>query len=257
MLRHYVSPVHDDWDEHLDAAEFAINNAWQESVCNTPFFLNSGQHPLTPASAEIDTKSPPAKAFTEELQAAVELAKQSWQSAQAKQAEYANQNRREVIYQVGDQLLLSTKNVRLKSPGAKKLLPKWIGPYKVTHKVGKVAYQLDLPGNLKIHDVFHVSLLHPYLSDGTVQPPPPILIEGEEEFEVDRILDHRDKRLKKGTTREYLVKWTGYGPEHHTWEPEKNMQNCHATVDTYWKSVQGMASVHDKVSWKSKQRKRK
>ena len=164
----------------------------------------------------------------------------------------ANQKRREVIYQVGDQLLLSTKNVRLKSPGAKKLLPKWIGPYKVTHKIGKVAYQLDLPSNLKIHDVFHVSLLHPYLSDGTVQPPPPILIEGEEEFEVDRILDHRDKRLRKGTTREYLVKWTGYGPEHHTWESEKNMQNCHATVTRTGSQckawLQSMTRCHGKVS---------
>ena len=90
MLRHFVNPVHDDWDEHLDAAEFTINNSWQESIRNTPFFLNSDQHPLTPASADIDTKSPAAKAFTEDLQAAVELAKESWQSAQNRQAAYAN-----------------------------------------------------------------------------------------------------------------------------------------------------------------------
>ena len=129
MLRHFVNPVHDDWDEHLDAAEFAINNSWQESVCNTPFFLNSGQHPLTPATADIDTESPAAKAFTEELQAAVELAKESWQSAQDRQAAYANMKRRDITpYKVGDQLLLSTKNVRLKSPSARVLLPKWIWP---------------------------------------------------------------------------------------------------------------------------------
>ena len=64
MMRHYVSPTQDDWDEHLNAAEFAINNAWHESVCNTPFFLNSGQHPLTPASVDVDTKVPAAKSFT-------------------------------------------------------------------------------------------------------------------------------------------------------------------------------------------------
>ena len=109
MLRHYVSPTHDDWDEHLDAAEFAINNAWQESVRNTPFFLNSGQHPLTPASADLDTKAPAAQAFTEDLQAAVELAKTSWQSAHDRQAEYANQKRLEVTYNVDDEVLLSGK----------------------------------------------------------------------------------------------------------------------------------------------------
>ena len=111
---------------------------------------------------------------------------------------------------MGTQLLLSTKNVRRKNPGARKLLPKWIGPFKVIKQVGKVAYQLDLPNNLKLHDVFHVSLLQEYRSDGTVQPPPPMLIEGEEEFEVDRILDHRDKSVNsRRTSREYLVKWFG------------------------------------------------
>ena len=68
---------------------------------------------------------------------------------------YANSQRRDVVpFMVGSQMLLSTKNVRLKNPGARKLLPKWIGPFKLIKQVGKVAYQLDLPSNLKLHDVF-------------------------------------------------------------------------------------------------------
>ena len=63
------------------------------SVCNTPVFLNPGQHLLMPASANSDTKSPAAKAFTEKLQAAVELAKESWQGAQNRQAAYAMKRR--------------------------------------------------------------------------------------------------------------------------------------------------------------------
>ena len=84
--------------------------AWHESVCNTPFFL--GQHPLTPASVDVDTKVPTAKAFTEDLQAAVDLAKVSLRSAQTPQAEYANQKQREVNYEVGQALLLSTLKLR-------------------------------------------------------------------------------------------------------------------------------------------------
>ena len=84
MLRHYVSPVRDDWDELLDAAEIAVNNAWQESIRNTPFFLNYGQHPPTPLSVDVDTKAPAAKAFTGDLVQAEELAKESWRSAQAR-----------------------------------------------------------------------------------------------------------------------------------------------------------------------------
>ena len=82
MLKHFVSPTQDDWDEHLDAAEFAINNARQESVQNTPFMLNSRQHPLTPASVQVDHQVPAAKSFTTDLQEAVERAKAAWASAQ-------------------------------------------------------------------------------------------------------------------------------------------------------------------------------
>ena len=178
MFRHFVSPTQDDWDEHVDAAEFALNNAWQESVKNTPFMLNSCQHPLTPASVQVDCKVSAAKAFSEDLQAAVEQAKEAWASAQQRQAQYADQKRREVSHKVGNSLMLSTKNIRLKSHGARTLLPKWIGPHKLRKRVGTVAYQMDLPKELKIHDVFRVPLLHPYTSDGTIQPPPPILIEG-------------------------------------------------------------------------------
>lgn len=58
MLRMYVAPSQDNWDDLLASAEFAVNNAWQESVRNTPFFLNHGQHPLTPLSEVVESQSP-------------------------------------------------------------------------------------------------------------------------------------------------------------------------------------------------------
>jgi hypothetical protein len=58
MLRHYVSLVQDDWDELLDCAEFAVNNAWQESIKNTHFFLNFGQHPRTPIGRSAENQGP-------------------------------------------------------------------------------------------------------------------------------------------------------------------------------------------------------
>ena len=47
MLRQYVNPIHDNWDEQLGMAEFVINDAWQECVRQTPFMLNLGQHPFS------------------------------------------------------------------------------------------------------------------------------------------------------------------------------------------------------------------
>ena len=64
---------------------------------------------------------PAAKDFSEDLQASVRMAKQAWTSTQQRQAQYANQKRCDVTCKVGDALLLSTKNIRPKTPGAKKL----------------------------------------------------------------------------------------------------------------------------------------
>ena len=117
----------------------------------------------------METKAPAAKAFTGELAEAVESANQAWRSAQDRQAMYASKHRDVEPFKVGTQLLLRTKNVRLKNRGARKLPRKWIGPFKVIKQVAKVAYQLDLPSNLKLHDVIHVFLLQEYhRSYGTV-----------------------------------------------------------------------------------------
>ena len=247
MLRHYVSPVQDDWDELLDCAEFAVNNAWQESIKNTPFFLNFGQHPRTPTGRSAVSQVPAANDFVNRLEQAVSTAKMSLLAAQDRQKSFADQRRRDVVYEVGQQVLLSTQNFRLANPGSRKLLPKWVGPFQILARIGQVAYKLDMPANLKMHNVFHVSLLKPHRSDGRVQPPPPpILLESSLEYEVERLLDHR--HVKRGRTRtrnQFLVKWLGYGPEHNTWEPESNLTHCEELLANYWtwirSSRQGVA----------------
>ena len=162
MLRHYVSPTHDDWDQHLAAAEFAVNNSIHESTNSTPFKLNYGQNPLTPASLRIPrAESPCALKVTTTLQERLTRAKKFLEAAQQRQKRYADEKRRDEEFAVGQQVMLSTRNISLKNPGSPKLMPKWIGPYPVAKRIGKVAYQLDLPTTLRIHDVFHASLLEP------------------------------------------------------------------------------------------------
>ena len=88
--------------------------------------------------------------------------------------------------------------MRLKSsPTAKrKFLPKLIGSFKVQRKVNAVAYELELPECMRIHNVLHCSLLKPYHSDGSYQPPSLSVFDDEHvQYTVERILDHRDKVL--------------------------------------------------------------
>jgi hypothetical protein len=140
---------------------------------------------------------------------------------------------------VGEEVMLSTKNISLRRVGdattTPKLMPKWVGPFKVVQTIGKAAYKLELPPTLKIHNVFHVSLLKPYRSDGSIQPPQPLICEGEEWFVVEAILDHKERKYGQGVRREYLIKWANYGREHNSWEPESSV--CELELfPLYWEA---------------------
>jgi hypothetical protein len=237
-LRHFVSPHQRDWDLKLPAAEFAINDTYQASIGTTPFFLTYGQHPLTPVRAvEARTNVPAAIDFVLTIRESVKRAKQLMLAAQQRQKAYFDRKRRDVVFEPGQQVFLSTQHIRLKSIGTQKLLPRFIGPFAVVQRIGENAYKLQLPANLKMHPVFHVSLLKPYRSDGRYQPPPPPIHvddDGELWYEVEAVLQHRELKRGKRTMTQYLIKWKGYGHEHNTWEPEKNLTP--SALRSYWDS---------------------
>ena len=86
------------------------------------------------------------------------------------------------------------RNITLIARGTRKLLPRFIGPYGVVQRVGEFAYKLNLPAKMRLHKVLHVSLLAKYDADGTYQPPPPVLVNDELEYEIERFLDHRSPK---------------------------------------------------------------
>jgi hypothetical protein len=225
-----------EWDDHLSMVEFAINNSHHSSTKYTPFFMNYGQHPLTPLALEVikESKLPTAYKFTCDMRNILQEAKANLEAAQDRMKSYADKHRQEKSYQEGDQVLLSTKNLNPKY-GTKKLFPKYIGPYTITKTIGDKAYELELPANMKVHNVFHTSLLKEWKGGKLPHPPPPVEINGELEWEVEEILLHREIKKGKSKRLEYYVKWAGYGPEHSTWEPERNLQNSVEALELYWK----------------------
>jgi hypothetical protein len=243
MLRHYVMDSRQrGWEESLAAVEFAINNSYHESIGTTPFRANGGRDPRLPLMIPDDCETPAAKEFAEILQDELRRAKKCLEAAQQRQKHYADARRREATFEVGANVLLRTTNLKLRTAGdtstTTKLLPKWVGPFEITQKVGEVAYKLDLPDSWRIHPVFHVSLLKPYLtdSDSRLQPPTPEIIDGEAYFQIERIVDHRLKRQGRRVSREYLIRWKGFGPEHNSWEPERLIAESEAgrTLKDYW-----------------------
>ena len=238
-LRHYVCPDQDDWDEWLPMVEFAINDSKNESTGETPFFLNYARHPRMPIELQLAGAgkrpkqgrppevplAPAVQKFTADMQLALSRAKQLLQAAQDRQKAYADKKRRHVEFSVGQLVLLNTKNIKLKHPGSMKLMPRWIGPFKVVKCVNEVAYKLELPETMsRLHPVFHVSLLKPYRDSGLRQPPPPVLVDEEGAlWRVDTLLERRERKCGRKKITEYLVKWSGFSHEHNTWEPAKNI----------------------------------
>ena len=240
MLRHWVSPKQDNWDELLDCAEFAVNNAYNLSVKSTPFRLNYGQDPLTPLSLEVPTRMPKAGDFVHEMRESLKAAKLALSAAQNSQKQYYDASRRPQEFVVGQKVLLRTTNLKFKGEKkgrlTKKFLPKWVGPFRVLERIGPLAYRLDLPPSMPVHNVFHTVLLKPFHESVLHQTPPlPVSIEGFDEFEVEAIVAYKVKKgRKKGSTfREFLVKWVGYGEENNSWEPESHLTSAREMVRAY------------------------
>jgi hypothetical protein len=87
----------------------------------------------------------------ESILTVVKSAKDALHAAQQRQAVAANRWRREMNIAVGDSVFLSTANIKLKFKGLPKLLPRWVGPFKVLEQINPVAFRLKLPSSLKIH----------------------------------------------------------------------------------------------------------
>ena len=205
-------------------AEFAYNNSYQETIRTTPFYANYGINSeyqlITQMMTEKITSATGMKELHDTLRA--EMA-----TAQLQHKENYDQHRKpDPNLKSEDMVWLLPCNIHTIRP-SKKLDWKKIGPFKITTKIGSNAYKLDLPPSMRIHNTFHISLLEPYEDNkfpSQVQaPPPPILIEGEDEYELDEIIDSRLHYNKL----QYRAKWTGYPPEHDkVWYPASNFEHA-------------------------------
>ena len=137
------------------------------------------------------------------------------------------------IYKIGDQVWLSTDNLRMLNRASKKLTEKWISPYEIS-SVMPNAVELRLPKTLRIHPVVNISRVKPYLGPLPGQPVScPGLIhvteDRDEEYEVDAIIDSRIYKRKL----QYLVHWKGYDESERTWEPVSNLKNSPKIVEQF------------------------
>ena len=177
----------DDWEQWLPLASAVHNNQKNATTGLSPNQILLGYKtelmPTTIPSMNNERAEDRIKTMTKRRAQAIEALNKAAQSEHIPL----------VQYNTGDQVWLEATNLCFPLQ-ATKLNPKRYGPFKIIKEISPIVYQLNLPPAWKIHDVFHSSLLSPYQETTAHGPnftrPPPDLIDGEEEFEVECIKGH-------------------------------------------------------------------
>jgi hypothetical protein len=146
--------------------------------------------------------------------------------AQSRQKSYADPKRRDVSFEVGDHVYLKVSPLRgMKRFHIKgKLSPRYVGPYPIVSRVGKVAYRLELPPELTgVHPVFHVSQLRKCVVIEKRVPAKALDVQETLEYPV-RILDWAEKLTRNTTTRFCKVLWSNHSEREATWEKESALR---------------------------------
>lgn len=216
-LRIFCDYLQDDWADLLSVAEFASNATFHSAIGMSPFYANYGYNPRMSIDIFDDPRGS-AMERLENIHDAHELAKDHINKAIRQYVYWANKKREPAPeFEVGERVWLIRRYVKTIRPSTK-LDAKKLGPFTVAERINPMAYKLDLPGTMRIHPVFHVSLLEKYIENRHPQraipePPPPIIEEGHERYIAEQILD---SRLHHGVL-EYWIHWQGYGVEDRTW----------------------------------------
>jgi hypothetical protein len=217
-LRAFCNYEQDNWFDMLPMGEFSHNNSTSASTDASPFYLNSGYNPrmddFTP------TAVPSATFRLEELQDARIEASTMLANAQQRYKANADTSRgTDLPFSVGDKVWLNRDNIRsLRQKN--KLDHRRIGPFSITEEIGNNAYKLSLPTSMRIHNVFHASLLEPYIQpthpSATMNPPPLPIPTPNDVLAIPTINHILDSKLENGNIV-YLVCWKNTDTSDNTW----------------------------------------
>jgi hypothetical protein len=228
----FASILNNDWDKNLPILEFALNNSISVSTGFTPYFLAFGFEPRVFPEEYLFQATGLPHSLLSVLHQSIISAKSALEWSQQEQTKHYNNRRKQApSYSVGDVVLLSSDGIHWPaySDSPSSAIPKFYGPFQVLAVDNeKENVTLMLPDSLaktRLHPVFHVSKLKPFhdrldaFPDFVESFSRPQAVssnqEGEELFEIDRILNKRIRNKHP----EYLVHFKGYPDSHAQWEP--------------------------------------
>jgi hypothetical protein len=252
-LRHFVAADQRDWPQYLPFIEFALNDMYRETIQSTAFRMNRICLPRNPFSAltqlvhgKIQPKSELSgwmgmSKIEDGQRTALEAHERfSWARKCVHMAKDKMKERhdRNVVdghlYEVGQLVWLNIRNISIRHPSLRqKLLPKFLGPLKILEIIGRSAVKLDLPTALRVHPTISVSLIKPFMARAGIAVPP-IVINGELEWELEAIINHNVIKSKKSSQPglvEFKVRWKGDYED--SWHELIDFENSMESIEAY------------------------
>jgi RNase H-like domain found in reverse transcriptase/Reverse transcriptase (RNA-dependent DNA polymerase)/Integrase zinc binding domain/Chromo (CHRromatin Organisation MOdifier) domain/Integrase core domain len=236
--RHYLEYEQSDWITKSPIAQYAVNDAISATTGETPNFITFGTERVMGVEKRIDetgtTHEQRMRIIHQKVRNDIE-----WQEREMKR--YYDKGRSNATkLSKGDRVYIRRRtmgekqfNIKTKRP-AQKLDCVKIGPYEVDEVLVNGNYRIKLPERMRIHPIFHESILVPTKNPPTEQND--IL----DEYEVEEIVGKRKLRGKV----EYLVKWLGYGSDENTWEQTSHL-NCAERIRAYEVKAKDQTLEHD------------
>ncbi len=214
-LRGFCNCRQDNWPELLPGAEVAYKSALRENLGVSPFQMDLGWKPKEPLDmfSHINTKLDSLDEFVEMLKVSLKDAKYAYKVARARQSAASSMKYEEPSYEVGDNVWLKEwfMDSYSKEQPSDKLKARRYDPFEIISKVVKNALKLNLPNNIKIHPVVHVSNTTPQhdqpadIGRQLEEAPSPVPTKYGDEFVVEAILGHR----KRGRGYQFLTLMRG------------------------------------------------
>ncbi|RVW97594.1 Transposon Ty3-G Gag-Pol polyprotein [Vitis vinifera] len=208
------------WANWISLAEFWYNTSYHSSLKMSPFEALYGyapplQIPYFPKDSNVEA----VDRVLNERESWLQLLKHHLSKAQQRMKIQADKNRFDREFNIGDMVLLKLqayKQVSMHS-GGPKLQPRYYGPFKVIDRIGTVAYQLQLPPDAQIHNVFHVSLLKP--AHASIQACSSLPISNTSTTLLPQaILDRRLVKRHNVPAVQLLIHWVDKSPADASWE---------------------------------------
>ncbi|KAJ8106400.1 hypothetical protein ONZ43_g7077 [Nemania bipapillata] len=245
-IRHYLFQYPDrTWVDVVPSLQWNLNSAYSEPIKSSPHEQLFGFR--LPGFSDV-------LAHTDEQESAENLrfvrdhlrkdAEVSMDFAAARAKRYYDAKHKMIEFQEGDEVYLRLhEGYHLPGKPSRKYSQQKAGPWKVKRRIGRLAYEIDLPETFGIHPVISVAHLSPGRQGEdpfhrTAPPPGPVEDdqpdpeEKGESFEIEIIMRHRINRTKDGF--DYLVKWKGYGHEDNWWRSEWQLRTARELVEEYW-----------------------